>query len=188
MTLDVGGVGGGAHPARLLGGLDAPVGVLVRLGDLLDRVDAELVGVETELFDRLGLVHRPDVDVVVRAEVGVDHLLVAGDLGCRPLGDQPALGHHEHPVADLVDHVHVVLDEQHGAALGLELVDVVEQALLERRVDAGHRLVEHDQLRVGHQRPGHLQQLALTAGEVAGELVAHVVEAEALRAARRRAR
>ena len=79
-----------------------------------------------------------------------------------------------------MNHVHVVLDEQHGAPLGLELMDVLEQALLERRVDAGHRLVEHDQLWIGHQRSGHLQQLALSTGEVAGELVAHVVEAEAL--------
>ena len=95
-------------------------------------------------------------------------------------------GHHEHPVADLVDHVHVVLDEQHRAALVLELLDVLEQALLERRVHAGHRLVEHDQLRIGHQRPGHLEQLALTARQAAGELVAHVVEPEPLEQRRRR--
>ncbi len=60
-------------------------------------------------------------------------------------------------------------------------MNVVEQALLECRVDPSHRLVEHDQLGVGHQGPGHLQQLALTTGQVAGELVAHVVEAEALK-------
>ena len=79
-----------------------------------------------------------------------------------------------------MDHVHVVLDEQDGAPFGLELMDVVEQALFERRVDARHRLVEHDQPGVGHQRPRHLQELALTTREVAGELVAHVIEAEAL--------
>ena len=37
--------------------------------------------------------------------------------------------------------------------------------LLQRRVHPGHRLVEHDQLRVDHQRAGHLQQLALAAGQ-----------------------
>ena len=35
----------------------------------------------------------------------------------RALGDDLPLGHDDHPVADLVDHVHVVLDEQHGATL-----------------------------------------------------------------------
>ena len=59
-----------------------------------------------------------------------------------------------------------------------------EQALLQRRVDPGHRLVEHDQLRVAHQRPGHLEQLALPAGQVAGVFVAHLVEPEPVRAVR----
>ena len=77
-------------------------------------------------------------------------------------------------------HVHVVLDEQHGHALVAQPADVLVEALLERRVDAGHRLVEHHQRRVGHQRPGHLEQLALAARQRAGVLVAHVVEPEAL--------
>ena len=60
-------------------------------------------------------------------------------------------------------HVHVVLDEQHSHALVAQTLDVLVEALLERRVDAGHRLVEHHQRRVRHQRPGHLEQLALAA-------------------------
>ena len=76
------------------------------------------------------------------------------------------------PVGDVADHVHVVLDEQHGHALVAQRLDVAEQRLLERRVHAGHRLVEHDQLGLDHQRPGHLEQLALAAGQRAGEVVA----------------
>ena len=67
-------------------------------------------------------------------------------IGCA-LGDDLALGHHDHPVGDVAHHVHVVLDEEHGHALVLEVEDVVEQRLRERRVHAGHRLVEHDELR-----------------------------------------
>ena len=90
---EIGGVddagGGGAATALIGRAPPTPQSVdLVRLGDLLERLDAEIVGVETELFDRLGLVNRPDVDVVVRPEVGVDDRLIAGDLGCCPLGDE----------------------------------------------------------------------------------------------------
>ena len=83
-----------------------------------------------------------------------------------------ALGHHDDPVADVAHDVHVVLDEHHGNALDPQALHVAEQRLGERRVHAGHRLVEHDQLRVGHHRPRHLEQLALPARERAGELVA----------------
>ena len=51
---------------------------------------------------------------------------------------------------------------------------VVEQPAPERRVDAGHRLVEQQQLRLRHQRPRELQQLALAAGERAGVVVGEV--------------
>src|SRR6187551_2998142 len=42
--------------------------------------------------------------VVVSAEVGVDHPLVAHHGVRRPLGDDPALRHHDHPVGDVADH------------------------------------------------------------------------------------
>ena len=53
-----------------------------------------------------------------------------------------------------------------------------EQALRQRRVHAGHRLVEHDDLGVAHQCAGHLEELALSAGERAGEVVLLGVELE----------
>ena len=48
---------------------------------------------------------------------------------------------------------------------------MVEQRLFQRGVHAGHRLVQHDQFRVGHQRSCHFQQLALAAGKRAGVIV-----------------
>src|SRR4051795_10263202 len=118
--------------------------------------------------------------VVVGAEVGVDDGLVLADRLRGSLGDDPAGGHHDHPVTDVPDDVHVVLDEDDRHALLAEVLDVAEQALRQRRIHPGHRLVEHDHLGVAHQRPGHLQQLALAAGEDAGEVVLLGVELEPL--------
>ena len=100
------------------------------------------------------------------AEVGVDHGLVGAHLVRLAVGDHPALGHHDHAVGVVHDHLHVVLDEEEGdAVLGAQALHVVEQAPAERRVDPGHRLVEQQEARLGHQRPGELEQLALAARE-----------------------
>ena len=56
---------------------------------------------------------------MVGTEVGVDDVRLPEISVGRALGDDPALGHHHDPVADLVHHVHVVLDEQDGPALVL---------------------------------------------------------------------
>ena len=48
----------------------------------------------------------------------------------------------------------------------------------QRRVDAGHRLVEQDQLRLGHQRAADLEQLLLAAGEIGGGIADHGHEIE----------
>ena len=55
-----------------------------------------------------------------------------------------------------------------------------EQRLGQRRVHPGHRLVEHDHLRVAHQGPRHLEQLALAAGEAAGVVVLLLEQLEAV--------
>src|SRR5215216_2300583 len=61
-------------------------------------------------FDVLG-VGGADVGVVVRAEVGVDHGRVLHHGVRVALGDHATLGHHDDPVGDVPNHVHVVLDE-----------------------------------------------------------------------------
>ena len=141
-------------------------------GDLLQR----LVGEQRVVTE---------VGVVVGAEVGVDHGRVGHHRVGGPLGHEPALGHHRHPVGDVAYDVHVVLDEEHGHALVAQAWMWPEQRLGQRRVHAGHRLVEHDHLRVAHQRPRHLEELALAAGEAAGVVVLLLEQLEARRAARR---
>src|SRR5918995_6301145 len=63
---------------------------------------AAVLGLELRLGrgDDLFL-HGAQVLVVVRAEVGVDHALVAHDGIGRALGDDLALRHHDHPVGDV---------------------------------------------------------------------------------------
>src|SRR5215204_94323 len=70
--------------------------------------------VSAAAVDSSELIGHPQVEVVVGAEVGVDDVGVGADGVGRALGDDAALGHHDHPVADVVDDVHVVLDEQHA--------------------------------------------------------------------------
>src|ERR671912_278787 len=69
------------------------------------------------------------VGVVVGTEVGVDHGGVLHHRARVAFGDHAALGHHDDPVGDVPNHVHVVLDEEHGHALGLQVQDVVEERL-----------------------------------------------------------
>src|SRR6266581_985889 len=99
------------------------------------------------------------------AEVGVEHALVTLDLGGWALGDLDAPVHDEDPLAVVHDDVHVVLDDRDRLAHLLKPVDVVEQVLEQRPVDAGRRLVEQDQVRIGHEGPRELQELLLPVGE-----------------------
>ena len=52
-----------------------------------------------------------------------------------------------------------------------QLEDVLEQLQRQRRRHPGHRFVEQDHARARHQRPPELQQLALTSGKRAREVV-----------------
>jgi hypothetical protein len=88
--------------------------------------------------------------------------------------------HDDHAFAVVHDEVHVVLDDQEGVALLAELVEVVQQARFERRVDPGERLVEQEHVRVGQQGTREFEELALAPREVARALLGEVVDVEEL--------
>ena len=70
-----------------------------------------------------------------------------------PLLDEPPGVEHADAVAHLPDDPEVVADEQHGGAeLGLQAGHEVEHLGLDGRVEAGRRLVEDQQGRVGGER------------------------------------
>ena len=69
----------------------------------------------------------------------------------------------------------------------LQRQDVRAEPPRERRIDAGGRLVEQDQLRLGHQRAAELEQLFLPAREIDRAIVADLREIELARDRRSRA-
>src|SRR5919106_868780 len=97
-----------------------------------------------------------------RAQVRVDHPFVGAHVVRRPVGDHPALRHHDHAVGVVHHHLHVMLDKQERhALLGTQALHVVEQAAPQGGVDPRHRLVETQQPRDPPPRPPHLEQPAL---------------------------
>ena len=99
----------------------------------------------------------------VAAVRGRQHLRVEEDLG-RPVGDDGAV-HREHLLEALRRGRQVVGrgdDRLAAVRLGLE---EVHQQLLGRRVDAGDRLVEEEQVRLRGERPGEEHAPALAARE-----------------------
>ena len=78
--------------------------------------------------------------------VGFLHRRVGGDLGEAALGQTAPLRQHDDVIAEPRDRVHVMLDQQDGDALGDQRAQMLADLARERRVDAGDRLVEQDQL------------------------------------------
>ncbi len=75
--------------------------------------------------------------------------------------------HHADPIAQRPDDAEVVGDQQdRRVRLGLELAHEVEDARLDRGIEAGRRFVEDQQLRVGGERDGDDDALLHPAGQL----------------------
>src|SRR2546421_1135439 len=105
-------------------------------------------------LSRVFAIARSSVSFVTGAEVRLDHLLVALHVVRRAFGDLLAVVEHRHAVAQAHHQLHVVLDEQDGAAVLADAVDELTQHDLLGGVHAGGRLVECDERGVGGQRAG----------------------------------
>ena len=111
--------------------------------------------------------------------------------GRRVLGEDAALLQHRDAVAHLDRLVDVVGDEDDRLAdLGLEAQELVLEPLAVDRVDRAERLVHQHQRRVGGERAGDADALALAAGELrrvaAGHLLRQADQVEQLLARARR--
>ena len=106
----------------------------------------------------------------VAAEVGGLDRRVLGELGAGALADDLARLEDVGAVGPLERLGGVLLDEQHGGALLVDLRDDVEDLLDELGRQPHRRLVQQQQLRVGHQRAADGQHLLLAAGHRAGDL------------------
>ena len=75
----------------------------------------------------------------------------------------------------------MVLDHEHGAAvLALHVADVVDEPGDIAGADPGHRLVEQDDARSGHQEHGDLELALVAVRDVAGGGVELVAEPDRL--------
>ena len=85
-------------------------------------------------------------------------------IGC-PDREDTTLAHHDDRVAPAHHDIHVVLDQEDRRAAFAKPLDVVHERMSERAIHAGERLVEQQQSRFEHERPGQLEQLPLPAGK-----------------------
>ncbi len=87
----------------------------------------------------------------------------------RAFDDLPEV-HHRDVVADVLDHGHVVRDEEIGQAeLALQACEQVQDLRADRDVEGRHRLVADDQLRIRRERTRDVDALALSARELVRE-------------------
>jgi hypothetical protein len=105
----------------------------------------------------------PDEELGVDVPRRVDDGAGGADL------DQVALVEHGDPVRDARHRAEVVGDEDQGHAVRVQALEDLEHLDPDGRVDRAHRLVQEDQLRLGDQRAGHRDALALAAGQLAGQ-------------------
>ena len=117
-----------------------------------------------------------------RQVLGVDAEAHAarGEVGRRPVEQHRAL-QHDDPVEVVGDRAELVRHQQHRrAVLGREVHERVAEQSLRLRVDAGDRLVEHEQLGIADERLGDEHALLLAAGELAHAAAAQVAERDRL--------
>src|SRR4029077_11667841 len=85
-------------------------------------------------------------------EIGIQHLLASGDVSHRALGDDLALRHDHHRIAQPLDDGQLVLDHDHREALGSKVEEVMLDLARQGRVHAGEWFVQEQHLRPRHQR------------------------------------
>src|SRR5581483_7816223 len=112
-------------------------------------------------------------------QVGLDDPRIGPDLVRGALRDLVSHVQHHHPVRDVHDHAHVVLDQDDGGPpLLVHVQDVAGHVLLLLVVAAAHRLVEEEDLGIQRQRPPQLHALLQAVGQRAGGPPAQVLDLE----------
>src|SRR5690349_5494746 len=97
-----------------------------------------------------------------RAQIGFDHRGIPADRIDGALGDLLALVEHEDVVGKTIDRGEIMAYQHEGGAHLEQRLDLVDEELTERGIDAGKRLVEQDELGVEHHDTRELEELLLT--------------------------
>src|ERR1019366_6076359 len=98
------------------------------------------------------------------AKIGLLHLGVIAHFGRRSLEQQPATMQHDDMVRERHDQVHVVLDDHDHPVGPAQLQQPAPQLRRFGMVEAGRRLIEHEDARLGHHGTGDFQQLLPAVG------------------------
>ncbi|MCY1244279.1 hypothetical protein D9M72_573440 [compost metagenome] len=96
----------------------------------------------------------------------------------RAVADHPPMRHDDDAVRKPHDQVHVVFDDEDRQPLGIERPDVADDLLEQRRIDAAGRLVQQNDLGIGHQQRGQVHQFLLAVGQVVPVLVGNAGDPE----------
>ena len=113
------------------------------------------------------------------AEIGGDDLRIVAHLRRRAVGDLDAVVEHDDMVGNLHHDRHVVLDQQDRGVVVVadraqERVEIGRFA----RIEAGGRLVEAEQHRIGAHGAGDLEPALGAVGQLAGRIVGAVDQAD----------
>ena len=119
------------------------------------------------------------------AEIGFLHARIVGDFLRRALGQLAAFVQDGDAVGELEHGVHVVLDQNDGAALA-QIADELLDALALGRAQAGERLVEQQHRRPRRQSKAELEPALLAIGKSVDDEVGAFGKPERCRSARRR--
>ncbi|HVL57559.1 MAG TPA: hypothetical protein VM491_13715, partial [Burkholderiaceae bacterium] len=115
------------------------------------------------------------------ADVRLQHAVVRLHVLGPPLRQQTPLVEHDDPVGHPHHEVHVVLDQQERLAFVAKPRKHLADLVAQRRVHAGQRFIEHDQLRRANQRAAQRDQLLLPVRQFAGRQIEHFGQAHAPR-------
>src|SRR5882762_4475442 len=96
----------------------------------------------------------------------------------RAFGDLLTVIQHDDALRDLHDDFHVVFDEEDRDSLAADVLDELHQLVLFLWIEAGRRLVEHQELGLGAERAGDLQPPLEPIGKVARVLVLVALESD----------
>ena len=142
-------------------------------------MDADIVDLEKRRGGVAERGFRPRRGLDAAAEIDAPHGLVAHHLVGGAFGDALADIHGEHAVDQPGDALHVVIDQQHGAAVVAKLADQIGEGRRLRRGEAGERLVDQKHLRIARDRLGDLDLAQIGERQGAGTAVEHGAEADA---------
>src|SRR3974390_1312584 len=91
-------------------------------------------------------------------QIGSNHVGIAQHVGRQTIGDSSSEIQHRDAVGDLLDQVHVVVDNQNGETVPLEAPEQGDQFALFDVVESGDWFVEQNEFGAACECSGNLDQ------------------------------